>query len=138
MKPPAAASRMLEPVTRRLALAALVLLALAGGTVASAAQLPFSGSGLVAGAAVVGECDTAVAASLSVSGATATGVTITGIASACAGGSLRATLTQNGAPVATLAPATVPGGGGSMTLAVPAPQPAAAGVTDVRVVVVGP
>jgi hypothetical protein len=138
MKPSIPPWFILEPVTRRLALLALVLLALAGGTVASAARVTFAAGGMAAGSATVGRCDTAVAATLAVTGGNATSVTITDIASACAGGSLRATLTQGGAPLATLATTTVPAGGGSMTLSVPAPQPTAGAVTDVRVVVVGP
>jgi hypothetical protein len=114
-----------------------VLLALAGGTVASAARITFSGSSIAAGSATVAHCDTAVSATLGVTGGSASTVTISDIAAACAGGSLRATLTQGGAPVATLATATVPAGGGTMTLAVPTPQPASSTVTDVRVVVVG-
>ena len=129
---------MLEDVDRRLVLVVLVLLALAGGTVASAAQLPFTNGRIAAGSSAVSHCDASVTASLTLSGSAVSAVAVGDVAAACAGGALTATLTQSGAVLATLAPVTVPSGGGTVTIAVPAPQPAAANVTDVRVVVVGP
>lgn len=116
----------------------MALLVLAGGTVASAARVTFSTAGLGAGSAVVARCDTSVTATLTTSGASVTGVTVADVDPACAGGLLTATITNDGAPLAVLASVTVPAGGGSVVIAVPAPQPVATDVTDVRVVVVGP
>lgn len=121
----------------RLGLAAVALV-LAGATVASAAQLPFGNQTVGAGSSSVSRCDTAVTATVTTAANAVTGVTVNDVAAACAGGTLRATLTSDGTPVANLAPVTVPVGGGAVSLAVPAPQPAPSSVTDVRVVVVGP
>ena len=115
-----------------------MLLALTGGTVASAARITFSTAGIGAGSAPVARCDTAVTATVTTSGSSVTGVTVADVAAACAGGQLSATITNGGTPLATLAPVTVPAGGGSVVIAVPSPQPVATDVTDVRVVVVGP
>jgi hypothetical protein len=116
----------------------VVLVAATGGTVASAARLTFSTAGIGAGTAAVSRCDTSVTATMTTSGASVTGVTVADVAAACAGGRLTATITNAGAPLVTLDPVTVPAGGGSVAITVPAPQPAFANVTDVRVVVVGP
>lgn len=124
---------------RRLALLALpALLALGGGTVASAARITFSTAGIAAGSAVVARCDAAVTATVTTSGASVTGVTVADVDAACAGGHLTATITNGGAPLASMAPVLVPAGGGAVAIAVPSPQPAAVDVTDVRVMVVGP
>lgn len=126
-------------MTRRPLLLLLVpVLALGGGTLASAASVGFASGGIGAGTAPVARCDASVTASVALSGQAVSSVTIADIDAACAGGQLSATLTQDGTALATLPTTVVPAGGGSLLLLVPAPQPAAGSITDVRVVVVGP
>ncbi len=125
---------MVRRVAPVLAAAAVGLLALAYG---AAASLGINGASLGAGGAAVQPCDTSFTRSLTVSGGNVTQVTIGDVAGACGGGQMTVVLTNaSGAKVGD-GSASVPSGGGSVTVPIDE-QPSVGSVRNVHVVVVGP
>ncbi|HYD10219.1 MAG TPA: hypothetical protein VEA78_08955, partial [Acidimicrobiales bacterium] len=93
---------------RRVVVAVVVAVVAASAVHASAARITLGGQQLAGGNDVVDRCDTSIAAALGTTGTTITSVTISDLAAACAGGSLRAVITSSGTVVASVGPTTVP------------------------------
>ncbi|HZI44692.1 MAG TPA: hypothetical protein VFD53_05700, partial [Ilumatobacter sp.] len=109
--------------------------------VASAANLGAVTDGkLGSGAATVTRCDDAVTVSFTTTNGTLDSVTVNGISADCAQATLSYTLVgSTGAKVGNSnGTATVPTGGGSVSLAVATTKPAASTVATVQVLMVGP
>ena len=121
---------------RSLLLAALALAATA--TVAAAASLGGVGGGAVgAGDATVAACDNGFTVSYTTVGGNVTAVTVGDIAAACAGGSLRVTVTDaGGSSIAAGGPQTLTADD-STTVSV-SPQPLAEDAAAVDISIVGP
>lgn len=137
---------LLTNLMKRKTLFALVLaLTIFGAVYGFAATLNVGTNTLSAGNATVASCETNTATgTYSVAYDTATaqykvsGVTISGLDSACAGKAISATLTSNsgGTNLATIT-GTVPVGGGSLALGAPASTVAASAVSGVSVAING-
>ncbi len=104
---------------------------------ASAASLGLSTNTLGAGSANVQTCDSdGVSATYTVTSGNVTAVTIDGIAAACAGGRLKVTLADSsGAAIGSGGPTVVAATSESVSVN---PQPAAANVAQLHVVIEGP
>ena len=103
-----------RPLRRGVVIAAAT--AVAGTVVACAASLVLTSSGLAAAQVAVPRCSTAGSNAVEViSGSNITGVTVSGISSACAGGTLALTVNVGGGTTGS-GSATVPAGGGSVTV----------------------
>lgn len=118
----------------------LVALGLTGfvmSVTASAATLPTSTIKVGGGSVGVSSCDTDgfSASSFTTSGGKVTSVTVGGIATACAGGSLRVTLTQGTASIAAGGPVTITGTSHVVSVS---GAPDAWNVNGFRAVVIGP
>jgi hypothetical protein len=116
---------------------AAALVGLFGVCFASAAPVSSSASNLAAARVAVSRCSTGGMQVIEVvsNTATITAVTVNGIDPACAGGVLN--LTVNSGAATTSGSATVPSGGGSLTITLSTPPALAAGA-EVDLVVVGP
>lgn len=116
-------------------LIALVLVAAMGGAVARAASIGASTRTLGAGGAAVVRCDSdGIVGRPGLSGTNVVGVIVTGVAPACGGRTISATVT--GATTQT-GSATIPGGGGTVTVTLPTAV-ALAATMRIDLVVVGP
>jgi hypothetical protein len=122
---------------KRLLIFAMMIASLATTVVGSAASFDVGASDLAAGDAVIAKCDPdGFDHSFTTSNGKVTNVTVTGIDSACVGGQLSVTIANStgssiggGGPVAAGSPST------SVALS---PQPNAAAVSVIHIVVVGP
>jgi hypothetical protein len=129
-------SRRRPPMTFWRRTAAAILLMATGACVGAAASLSFTSDTLGAATTTVPHCTTAGLTVLqNLSGSSVVSVTVGAIPAACAGATLQVTV-NNGVANAS-GSATVPGGGGSVTVALgSAPAVTASEQTDL--VMVGP
>jgi len=138
--------QLISNLMKRKTLVALLLaLTVFGAVYGFAATMNVVGNPLSAGNATVSSCETSTATgSYTVAYDTTagtykiSGVSVTGIDAACAGKTLSATLTNNSGTtnLATLT-ATVPAGGGSVSLGAPASTVTADAVSRVAVAING-
>ena len=131
-------------ISLRLALLALLVVALLGARFALAATLGGASSTRVGAdnAAVTG-CDTAFTETYTTSGGNVTSVSIAGIADpTCEGGALSVTLTDSsGVSIASGGPVTIPTDGDALDNTVNvsvSPQPAAENVANLNISITGP
>lgn len=104
--------------------------------VGHAATLPLSADSLGGASAAIARCDTdGFSIAYATTGGNVTGLTISGIAAACADGRIEATLMGAGTKLATSGSATVSGGSAAVSFLVP---PDAELVDGIHVLVSGP
>jgi hypothetical protein len=139
-------TKALTALAQRKTVFALVLaLTIFGAVYGFAATLNLNTDQLSAGNATVGSCQTSgpatgtysVVYDSSIPGYKVSGVTVTGVDSACAGKTVSATLTGAGSTSLGSASAAVPGGGGTVSLGSPTGTVSAAAVTGLSVAING-
>lgn len=124
------------PVFSRCLLLPIVAIALCGATVGAAASLSFATSGLGAARQSVPRCTNGALTVLqNLSGSNVVSVTVSGLPSACGGATLQAAV--NNGSASSSGSASVPAGGGSVTVTL-ASAVGAATSDQVDFVVIGP
>jgi hypothetical protein len=130
---------------RRVLFASVLALTIFGAVYGFAATLGVSTNTLSAGNATVASCQTGsvtgtytTAYDSTIPGYKVTGVTVTGISSACAGKTVSATLTDSSNnAIGTAMTGTAPVGGGTLALTAPSAITSAANVAGVSVAING-